>query len=134
MAVRKRRCIRLPTRQPTLVQRTSETPNGKYYRVQHMQILTAGDVAIDQVAIVSIPVAKQVFHELLRRSVGPVIDVEIGWLGEIVWQQLASQSFHIRVKPNDVVAVCLLIGGASSGRTAVEQKHGLEIFLERMNR
>ena len=98
-----------------------------------MQILAAGDVAIDQVAVVSIPVAKQVFHKLLGRSVRPVIDVEIGWFGEIVWQQRAGQSFYIRVEPNDVVAVCLLIGGASSGRSTIEEKHGLEIFLKRMN-
>jgi len=108
------------------IQLANETPDGKDHLVEHVKVLAACRITVDGVAIVSITVVEQVLHELVRRALAPVMNVEISGLGEAIREQVAGKGLEFREEPDDVVAVSL-------GRAAIHQQDRFAIFLQRVD-
>ncbi|KER36104.1 hypothetical protein AL00_12690 [Sphingobium indicum F2] len=91
-----------------------------------MDVFASGRIAIDQIAVVGVPVAQQVRDEILSRALEPVVDVEIGRALKAIGEQRPGEGFHVCIEPHNVVAIALR-------RTAVHQQHGFQIFFERVD-
>ena len=53
-----------------------QTTHGEDHLVQHMQILSAHEIAVNHIAVVCVPLSDQVRNEFLCRSLEPTVNLD----------------------------------------------------------